>query len=354
MSQPLPPFSCTFSPTAPEILHGLGATIAISTYQAGKVIFISAQDKDHLVQLPRNFEKPMGIAFADDRMAIAINNSVIVLRNAKRMAINYPKLPNTYDALFLPRAQYFTGETDIHDLHWVQNKLWAVNTKFSCLATIDDTNSFTPQWKPYFIAKSEPTDQCHLNGVAFINEKPKYVTALGLSDEAGGWRDHKATSGILMDVESNTILVKDLPMPHSPRMIDDQLYWLHSATGDVVRMTKPGSYEIVKSLDGFVRGMDRIGDYLFIGLSKLRETSHAFQDLPVSKKSIYSGIVILYIPKMSLAGYIKYENNVDEIYDVRILPGLSRPGLLNSEKDQQVMAITTPLEDYWGMKGKNQ
>jgi len=354
MSQPLPPFSCTFSPTAPEILHGLNATIAISTYQAGKVIFISAQDKEHLVQLPRNFEKPMGIAIADDKMAIATSNSVLILRNAKRMAINYPKLPKTYDALYLPRAQYFTGETDIHDLHWVQNKLWAVNTRFSCLATIDDTNSFTPQWKPYFIIKSEPTDQCHLNGVAFLHDKPKYVTALGVSSEAGGWRTHKATSGILMDVESNTILVKDLPMPHSPRIIDDQLYWLHSATGDVVRMTKPGGYEIVKSLDGFVRGMDRIGDYLFIGLSKLRETSQAFQNLPVSKKSIYSGIVILYIPKMSLAGYIKYENNVDEIYDVRILPGLNRPGLLNPEKDQQVMAITTPEEDYWGMKDKNQ
>jgi uncharacterized protein (TIGR03032 family) len=270
------------------------------------------------------------------------------------MAINYPKLPNTYDALYLPRAQFFTGETDIHDLHWEQDKLWAVNTRFSCLATIDDTNSFTPQWKPYFITKSEPTDQCHLNGVAFVNEKPKYVTALGVSNEAGGWRANKATAGILMDVEHNRILLKGLPMPHSPRIIDDQLYWLHSATGDVVRMTKPGSYEIVKSLDGFVRGMDRIGDYLFIGLSKLRETSQAFQNLPVSKKSIYSGIVILYIPKMSLAGYIKYENNVDEIYDVRILPGLSRPGLLNPEKDQQVMAITTPEENYWGVKDKNQ
>ena len=29
MSQPLPPFSCTFSPTAPEILEGLNTTIAI-------------------------------------------------------------------------------------------------------------------------------------------------------------------------------------------------------------------------------------------------------------------------------------------------------------------------------------
>lgn len=354
MAGPLPPFSCTFSPTAPEILHGLNATIAISTYQAGKVIFISAQDKDHLVQLPRNFEKPMGIAIQDDKLAIATSNTVLVLRNASRMARNYPKQANTYDALYLPRTLYFTGENDIHDLHWAGDKLWAVNTRFSCLATLDDQYSFTSQWKPHFISRSEPTDQCHLNGVAFENDKPKFVTALGATDKPGGWRETKASGGILMDVDSNTILIKGLPMPHSPRIIDDRLYWLHSATGEVVRMGANGTYEIVKSLDGFVRGMDRIGDYLFVGLSKLRETSQAFQNLPVSRKSIYSGIVIIYLPKMSLAGFIKYENNVDEIYDVRILPGIKRPGLLNADMHQQIMAITTNQEDYWGVIEKKE
>lgn len=354
MSQPLPPFSCTFSPTAPEILHGLNATIAISTYQAGKVIFISAKDKNHLIQLPRNFEKPMGIAVQADKLAIATSHFVTVMRNAPRMAPNYPQLPSTYDGLYLPRVQYFTGDNDIHDLHFAGDQLWAVNTRFSCLATIDDQHSFTPRWQPHFITKAEPTDQCHLNGVAFENDKPKYVTALGVYNEAGGWRANKANGGVLMDVESNTILLKDLQMPHSPRIIDGQLYWLHSATGDLVRQHGTGKYEVVKSLDGFVRGMDRIGDYLFIGLSKLRESSQAFQNLPVSKKSIYAGVVILYIPKMSVAGYIKYENNVDEIYDVRILPGMNRPGLLSAEKTNKVMAITTPEKDYWGVAGKEQ
>jgi len=153
-----------------------------------------------------------------------------------------------------------------------------------------------------------------------------------------------------MDVESNSILFEGLAMPHSPRLIDGRLYWLHSATGEVVRMDESGKYEVVKSLDGFVRGMDSLGDYLFVGLSKLRETSQTFQNLPISKKSIYSGIVILYIPKMSLAGFIKYENNVDEIYDVRVLPGLSRPGLLNTEMNQQITAITTSEGDYWGVR----
>ncbi|MEL7003126.1 MAG: hypothetical protein AAFN93_10370, partial [Bacteroidota bacterium] len=35
----------------PELLHQLGCSLAISTYQAGKVIFISAKDANTLVQL---------------------------------------------------------------------------------------------------------------------------------------------------------------------------------------------------------------------------------------------------------------------------------------------------------------
>ena len=62
MAEVLPPFSCTYSPNMPELLYGLRSTVAISTYQAGKVILISASSPDKLIQLPRNFHKPMGIA----------------------------------------------------------------------------------------------------------------------------------------------------------------------------------------------------------------------------------------------------------------------------------------------------
>ena len=61
-NNPPEPFSCTYSPNLPELLLQLKCTIAISTYQAGKVVFISAVDENNLVQLPRNFSKAMGLA----------------------------------------------------------------------------------------------------------------------------------------------------------------------------------------------------------------------------------------------------------------------------------------------------
>lgn len=91
----------------------LNLTIAISTYQAGKVVFISATNNENLIQLPRNFRKAMGIAIKPGKMAIAIQDEVIVLSNSPELAVSYPPKPNTYDGLFLPRASYYTGHMDM-------------------------------------------------------------------------------------------------------------------------------------------------------------------------------------------------------------------------------------------------
>ncbi len=353
MSKPLPPFSCSHSPNIPELLNQLNCSLAVSTYQAGKVIFISPKDNNSLIQLPRNFNKPMGMALHNEKLAVATRDEVLVLRNAPQMAPNYPKQPNTYDALFLPRATYYTGAIDIHDLEWVDNKLWAINTLFSCLVTLDENNSFTPVWKPKFIDKYAPQDYCHLNGIAMQNSQPKYATALGKSNVAEGWRDNKSSGGIIIDVQSNEIIAEGLAMPHSPRLINGKLYVLLSATGELAIVdVNSGKHEVVKSLNGFVRGMSYHGDYLFIGLSKLRENSTAFNDLPISKKSIFSGIAILHEPTCSIVGHIKYENSVEEIYDVKVLPGLKRPGLLNHEKEDHKVALVSPVGDFWAVEQK--
>ncbi len=348
--QPPPPFSCTFSPNIPELLQQMNASLAISTYQAGKVILISPKNRDELIQLPRNFAKPMGIAVKGQKMAIASLNEVVILGNAPGLAKDYPRQPNTYDAFYTPRAAYFTGEVDLHDLEWGNEGLWGVNTSFSCLSIINDDFSFTPKWHPPFISKLVPEDRCHLNGVAFENGEPRYVTALGATDTKGGWREKKATGGILMDIQSNEIILEGLSMPHSPRIYNDKLYILLSGTGEIVRVDpKTGKYDILKEMSGFVRGMDQYGDYLFIALSKLRTTSKAFQDLPISKKSVFAGIVVLYLPTASTVGYIKYESSVDEIFDVCVLQGTTRPGLLNTQKPEYKMAINLPESSIWAV-----
>lgn len=348
MTNDLPPFSCSQSRALAEFLLANKISVALSTYQAGKVIFISALDRDNVIQLPRNFDKPMGIAIRNGQMALATKNEVIILSNNKELAASYPNQPSTYDNMFIPRSVYYTGEIDLHDLHWTAQTLMAVNTRFSCLATIDDQYSFRPFWQPPFIKELLPDDSCHLNGLAVDNDRAVYATALGETTSPAGWREHKSNGGILMDVQTNEIILRNLPMPHSPRVYNGQLYMLLSATGELVKVdVKNKTYSVVRALDGFARGMDISGDYVFIGLSKLRTTSQAFGDLPIAKRSVFCGFVVVHLHTGSVVHQLKYENSVEEIYDVRILPDMPRPGILNHVKEDFRRALAIPGQTFW-------
>jgi uncharacterized protein (TIGR03032 family) len=110
-----------------------------------------------------------------------------------------------------------------------------------------------------------------------------------------------------------------------------------------------GKKETVVELNGFARGMDRAGDFLFIGLSTLRPKTGAFQNLPIAAKSLFCGMIVLHLPSARIVAELRYENSVEEIYDVRLMPGMKRPGLVNHQKPEHRLALTTPEEDYWAV-----
>ena len=140
-----------------------------------------------------------------------------------------------------------------------------------------------------------PEDRCHLNGMAMDNGKPLWVTALGTGDTAKSWRENITKTGVLINVPSNEIIARDLPMPHTPRLYDGKLYVLLSATGEIaVFDTDKGTYDVIKKIPGFIRGMSRIGDYIFIGQSKIRKNSSAFKDLEIAEKADWAGFTVLH------------------------------------------------------------
>ena len=349
MSQgPPPPFSCSYSPNLPELLMQLNCTLVISTYQAGKVIFISAKDEQSLIQLPRTFERAMGIAIEDQKMAIATKDEINILVNSPALAATYPKKPGVYDAMFMPRVTYYTGQVDIHDLHFGQEGLWAVNTSFSCLALIGDQYSWIPKWQPHFISSLGSEDRCHLNGMVMHQGMPKYVTALGAGDQFQSWRNTLPNGGILMDVNSNEIIAHSLPMPHSPRIYDEQLFMLLSATGAIIRMDPAtGTYEVVRKINGFLRGMSRLGDYIFIAQSRLRQNSSTFKDLEIADKANFAGITVIHLPTAAVVGEIRFLSSVDEIYDLQSLSGIRRPGILNTQSNLHKYGLTIPSGTFW-------
>jgi len=348
MENSTPPFACKHSSNLPELLTELNCSIALSTYQAGKVIFISAKNKEELVQLPRTFDKAMGMTLRGNKMALATREEVIVLADHPELGKHYPKNSGVYDHFFVPRATYHSGQVDIHDLEWGNEGLWAVNTSFSCLCLIDENFSFVPKWKPSFITELVSEDRCHLNGMALKDGKPKYVTTLGHKNSFQSWRENITQGGLLIDVEKNEIILENLPLPHSPQFYLDKLYLLFSATGEIVCYDEnSGKYELIKKLNGFVRGMAVYKDYMFVGMSKLRQNSSTFKQLPIAELSSDAGIIVIHIPTKSTVASLYYKSSVDEIYDIMILPGMNRPGILNTIDPVFRMGLSIPGADYW-------
>lgn len=337
-------------------MYRMRSSLLISTYQAGKLILISPLSEDKLIQLPRTFSKPMGVALSHDQqqMAIATKDAVVALSNSIELAAHYPKKVGTYDAMYLPRVCYYTNALDIHDLEFLGNDIVAVNTLFSCIMKISDKYSFEPIWKPPFITSLMSEDRCHLNGLAISDDRIAYASAFSNSNAQGGWRKTIPNSGVLIDVQSNSVIAEGLAMPHSPRIIEGRLMVLLSATGQLIEVdTKRGTITEVRKLPGFVRGMAYHNGYIFIGHSRLRENSSSFGKLSLPYEKRKAGLSIIHLQTGALIGDLTYLQSVDEIYDVKILKNSSRPNILNNLTDDFKRGLSTPEKTYWAKPETN-
>ena len=330
-------FRYSHSPTLPKLLWQLGCTLVFSTYQAGKVIFIRATSPETIEQHALDFPRPMGLAVSDQRIAVATREEVVVLTNtsveespeshyvdsgAGAVGNSAYQTGDAAEDTYVREKTYFSGEVDTHDLAWGKDGLWAINTLLSSMALVDDGSGLASKWRPPFVSDVTPEDRCHLNSMAMVDGQPKYVTAFGEVDTFEGWRENRTSGGIVMDVSSGEVLLEGLPMPHSPRVYDGKLYLLLSGTGELVcAEPETSGYEVVAQLPGFVRGMARCGDYLFVGLSKLRRSSATFAALPISDQAVFSGIVAVSLSNGRIVEHLRYETGVEEIYDVQVLTG---------------------------------
>jgi uncharacterized protein (TIGR03032 family) len=340
-SDPEEPFRYVHSANVPGLLETLRATLLVTTYQVGKLAAFRAAG-GRVSMLLRTFDKAMGLAATADRMALGTRYQVWFLRNDRELATRIPP-DGRHDACYVPRRSHVTGDIQVHELAWAGDELWIVNTRFSCLCTLDAEHSFVPRWRPPFVSQLAPEDRCHLNGLALVDGQPKYVTILGESDAPRGWRPEKANGGCLLDVPSGEIAARGLSMPHSPRWHGGRLWLLDSGTGRLVTVdTARGKVETVAELPGFTRGLALAGGYAFVGLSKIRETA-IFGGLPIAAKfaELKCGVWIVELASGQIAGHLEFDRSVEEIFDVQLLPGIGYPAILGLQKEsiQQVFQL---------------
>ncbi|MEM1399428.1 MAG: TIGR03032 family protein [Pseudomonadota bacterium] len=313
-------------------------SIALSTYQSGKLILIGLAPDRRLSVFARNLSRTMGLAGDDQTFWLSSLFQLWKFENT----LSSGEERDGHDRLFVPRLGYTTGDIDIHDIGLDEaGEPIFVTTAYSCLARPSTTHSCRPIWKPPFISKVACEDRCHLNGLAMRDGKPRFVTALAATDVADGWRDHRQSGGLVIDVASNEVVCDGLSMPHSPRLRDDELWVLNSGTGDIGRVDQTrGAVEPVAWLPGYARGLAMIDRFAVVGLSAPRDGSDRFEGLALTDRLAekntkpWCAVVIVDTQSGDMVHWLRFDGAVQELYDVVVLPNAKRPMALGFQSDE--------------------
>jgi hypothetical protein len=357
------PLRSVYTDSFPALLEQLGISLVVTTYQAHKLVILRSRGgvlNAHFVDMPR----PMGLAADRLRLAVGTQHQIRFYRNMSPVPSRLGP-PATYDACFLPRTNHITGDIDVHEMTWVDDELWFINTRFSCLCTLDGAHSFTPRWRPDFVTALAAEDRCHLNGLCWrdpdgLNGEGSgggpseagtrapsfYVTVVAATDTAEGWRPHKKEGGVVIEVPSGKVVARGLSMPHSPRCHGRQLWVLESGTGRLgtVDLTD-GRYSSIAELPGFTRGLDFAGHLAFVGLSQVRESA-LFSGIKVAERALAEracGVWVVDIGTGQTAAFLRFESGVQEVFAVQVLPGLVYPELTHAS-DVVADCFDLPLE----------
>jgi uncharacterized protein (TIGR03032 family) len=235
----------------------------------------------------------------------------------------------------VPRNAQTTGDVDVHEIGTDKaGRVLFVNTKYSCIATLDLNHSFRPVWKPAFISKLAPEDRCHLNGMAMHEGRPRYVTAVSRSDIVNGWRERRHEGGVLIDVETDRIVTDQLSMPHSPRVHGNAVLALDSGRGQIIRIDpETGAKTDIAFCPGFLRGMALHNGHALVTVSKPRNGTFTglALDGEIRDAEPWCGVLVVDVASGSIVEWIKLEGFITELFDVAVLPGVRCPMSIGPE-----------------------
>lgn len=336
-SRPAEAFALSTSRGFAEWLAGIGSSIAFTTYQAGKVFLLGSKPDGTLSVFERSFPRCMGLGVSADgrSFALATQHTLIRFDDVTGGGGAGPS-QSVYagaDAVYAPHASWITGDVDAHDVSFpADGRPIFANTLFSCVAQVSDGHSFKPLWKPPFVSRLAPEDRCHLNGLATEAGRPRYVTLVGRSDVADGWREQRVGGGMVWDLQADAPVLEGLSMPHSPRLHEGRLWLLNSGTGEL-GVLQGGRFEPVAFCPGYARGLAFVGRHAVVGLSLGRE-QRTFSDLPLEGAlaargaEARCGLLVIDTATGDTVAWARIEGVVRELFDVAVLPGVRRPALV--------------------------
>jgi uncharacterized protein (TIGR03032 family) len=337
-------------------LSEMRMSLALSTYQTGKVFFVGRKQDMGLAVFERTFNHAMGLWASPDGRTVWLSSKFQVWRFEQAAAAVVPYRPAAtdgddagipawsergYDVAYVPRVGYTTGDIDLHDIAVAADgRVIFVCTLFGCLATLSERASFQPLWRPPFLSALVPEDRCHLNGLAMRDGRAAFVTVVADCDVADGWRDRRHDGGCVIDVGSGEIITRGLSMPHSPRWYRGKLWLVNSGSGEFGSVDlATGRFDPIAFCPGYLRGLAFVGDYAVVTLSKPRHvTFHGLAlDEQLQKRGAepQCGLQVIDLRTGTIAHWLRLDGSlVTELYDVVVLPGVRQPMALGFKTNE--------------------
>lgn len=332
-------------------------TIVVSTYSAHKIYCIGTQGDGELSVSFINTLRPMGLCAKTNSKT---GTKTIYCGNLNTITV-YEDFGDEdhnefgyFDTIFMPKNINITGDIDLHDVrvgltpeHSTET-VYAISALFNSVIKMSMHKSFDVVWTPKFITMNKRKnadgsttmippceDRCHLNGLALLNGKPKYVTAASMSNHHLGWKDTHGT-GVVIDVETNEIVCDGLWAPHSPNIINDRLYIGEAGTGYFGYVDiKAKKFIKKKFIPGFIRGITFYNNHAIVCTSSDRHDL-AFKDLPLgdaireSNLVPYTGFSVIDMKTYDIMHRFEFKAGVGELYDVAVMHNCTRARIIEN------------------------
>ena len=193
--------------------------------------------------------------------------AAVKVKHNEYALIAYNKYGNSDGVLYLVSLA-----KDLHAITTFENSLIINDTGNDRILQlfVDD------DWSQYYYKQIDMPDQVsklgdvrHINSI--IGHKGKlYASMFGLSEGGIGWVN--GMNGSVVDVLNKKTIYEGLQHPHSAHVVDEDIFWLESATSKVYKHTK-NETEVFAELPGYLRGMTHDDKYLYIAASASRRVS---------------------------------------------------------------------------------
>lgn len=316
-------------------------SLAFTTHARGRVALVGLRNDGQLWAQERFVDHCQGLYADSDQLLVSTPYMFWRFRNVLPPGTSFND--DGADRLYFPRQSHITGALNIREICIDgDGEPIFVNTLHSCLARPDDNKSFVPVWKPPFVTQLAPEDRCHLNGLAIRNGKPAFVTVLGRSDVANGWRDSKIDSGLIISVRDSETVAGGLSMPNSPRFHEGDLWILNAGSGEFGRIDrKAGKFDPVTFCSGYARGLAFVNDYAVIGVSRPRQ-GERYGDLALDAalqrkgKEARCGVIVVSLKTGEIVHWLRFTDLVREIFSVCLMPGVRQPGMVGFQDEAKL------------------